>query len=184
MYKKHPLGASFTLKNTSEQNQLIMGSHKTKVSGADHDEATFISAQVFRLQEPQKVEFEDKDSITRLGENAFEIEATWIQTRGAANDLGKFVRDRFGIQGRNYQMEIYGNPLIQLGDIVAVYWPGKKLASYTYLVNSVSHSFNEGLVTNIGLIMRQNIPAFTHIVYDTSIEQDQLVPETAVQQQA
>lgn len=176
MYKKRPLGATFTLKNTSEQNQLIMGTRKTKVSGADHDESTFIRAHVFRLQEPQKVEYSDKDSINRVGENAFEIEATWIQTRSAAVELGEFVRARFGVPGRNYQMEIYGNPLVQLGDIVAVYWPGKKLASYTYIVSSVDHSFNEGLTTNIGLIMRQEpIPAEAK-VFDASVDQDEMIP--------
>jgi len=176
MYKRSPMGATFTLKNMSETNQLIQGSHATRVSGSNHNEATLITAISFRLQEEQKVVYKDQDLISRVGEAAFDINATWIQTRSAAESLGQFVKDRFGLPTRNYSMEIYGNPLVQLGDIVAVYWPGKSVATYTYLVSSVSHNWSEGLSTTLGLVMRQDIPVKKRDKVDETVDDDEMSP--------
>lgn len=176
MYKRSPMSATFTLKNMSEKNQLIQGSHATRVSGANHDEATYIYATSFRLQEEQKVVYKDQDLIHRAGESAFDINASWIQTSSAAESLGQFVKDRFGLPSRNYNMEIYGNPLIQIGDIVTIYWPGKSVSSYTYLVGSVNHSWSEGLVTTVGLIMRQDIPVRERQKVDETVDDDEMSP--------
>jgi hypothetical protein len=176
MYKRGPMSATFTLKNMSERNQLIQGEHSTRVSGSNHTEATLITAISFRLQEEQKVVYRDRDIIHSSGEAAFDIDATWIQTRSAAESLGQFVRDRFGLPSRNYSLEIYGNPLIQLGDIVTVYWPGKSISSYTYLVNSVSHNWEPGLSTTVGLTMRQDIPTRKVQQVDETVDENEMIP--------
>jgi hypothetical protein len=184
LYKKRPMGATITFKNMSEKNQLVNGSRETRISGANHDEACFIFGTSIRLQEEQKITYKDRDLIRRTGENNVEINASWIQTREAAVSLAQFVRDRFGLPTRNYSMEIYGNPLLELGDIVGVYWPGRSLGEYTYLVSSVSHSWDNGLSTTVGLTMRQDIPARVISSPGFTVEDDEMIPPNFAQIEA
>lgn len=176
LYNKMPMGAKFTLKNATERNQLLQGTRETKVSGASHNESTFIFAKSFTIQDEQKIEYKDADLINRLGENAIEFTSDWLQSAEAAESVADFIRSKFGIQGRIWTAEIYGNPLVEVGDIVAVYWPNNRMSSYTYLVTSVTQGFDNGLSSNVTLLQRQNTPAKEVTVPDTSIEIDLASP--------
>jgi hypothetical protein len=176
-YKKRPLGASFTLHNRSEKLQMVNGERETNVADARRNETFLIAGSTLFLGAEQTLDYKDKDLIDQFGEKTVELTGTWIQRRESAEDLGKFIRDRFGTQTSNYDLEIYGNPLIQVGDIVSVYWPGKRIANFTYVVTKVSNGWNNGLDTNISMSMRiTSPPAKNYTTNDDSVEANAAKP--------
>jgi hypothetical protein len=60
-----------------------------------------------------------------------------------------------GIDGfsRDTAIQVFGNPLIQVGDIITVTYPLAGLKQQKYLVHSVSHVFGQGLKTSLVLNM-------------------------------
>lgn len=175
-YKKGPMGSRFTLENTSERNQLLQGSKETKYTNAAKDQSTFIFAKTFSIQEEQSITYKDQERINTMGENTIELTGQWLQSRSAANDVAKYIRDRMVLPARTYSLEVYGNPLIEVGDIVGIVWPGRTMADYTYLVTSVSHSWSNGPETTVQLAIRQDAPAKQVRVYEPNIETNEMTP--------
>ena len=176
-YNKRPMGAGFTLHNRSEKNQLVNGERETDVANARRNESLFITAKTLFLGAEQELDYKDKDLIDQFGEKSLEITGEWLQRRESAEDIGKFIRNRFGTQTSNYELEIYGNPLIEVGDIVSVYWPGKRIATYTYVVTKVAHSWDNGLSTTISIAMRAgDPPEKTFTTNDDSIDVNAIRP--------
>jgi hypothetical protein len=175
-YKRGPMGSRFTLENTSERNQLLQGSKETKYTSASKDQSTFIYAKTFSIQEEQKIVYKDEEQINMMGENAIELTGQWLQTRSSANDVAKYIRDRMVLPSRRYSVEIYGNPLIEVGDIVGVVWSGRTMAENTYVVSSVSHSWSDGLETTVGLVIRQDAPPKKVKVWQPNVETNEITP--------
>ena len=50
---------------------------------------------------------------------------------------------------KDVSLSIYGNPLIQVGDIVSLTYPLSGINQQQYVVHSVSHSFAQGLSTSL-----------------------------------
>jgi hypothetical protein len=80
-----------------------------------------------------------------------QLDSEWIQSKQAAYKMLKVVQR--GIEGfsKNVSLNIFGNPLIQVGDVVNLSYSLNGIAQQRYLVHSVSHSFSEGLSTSLNL---------------------------------
>lgn len=80
-----------------------------------------------------------------------QIDSEWIQSKNAANKMLKLVQ--MGIDGfsKTVSLEIFGNPLIQVGDIITLTYSLNGINSQRYLVHSVSQSFDSGLSTRLVL---------------------------------
>jgi hypothetical protein len=78
-----------------------------------------------------------------------QLDSQWIQSKESANKLLNIIN--YGIDGfsRDTTMQVFGNPLIQVGDIINLTYSLAGLKQQKYLVHSVSHSFNQGLKTTI-----------------------------------
>lgn len=80
-----------------------------------------------------------------------QMDATWMQSKDAAQKTLKMIER--GIEGfsKDVSLSIFGNPLIQVGDVVTLSYPLNGISSQKYVVHTVSHSFNQGLSTSLGL---------------------------------
>jgi hypothetical protein len=80
-----------------------------------------------------------------------QLDSEWIQSKQAAQRMLKVVQ--MGIEGfsKNVILSIFGNPLIQVGDIVTVSYSLNGISQQKYLVHSVSQSFSQGLETELQL---------------------------------
>ena len=80
-----------------------------------------------------------------------QLDSEWIQSKSAANKMLKLVQ--MGIDGfsKTVSLEIFGNPLIQVGDIITLSYSLNGISGQRYLVHSVSHSFDTGLSTRLVL---------------------------------
>ena len=86
--------------------------------------------------------------------NASEVvqfDSEWIQSKTAAYKLLKIVE--MGIEGfsKTVTVNMFGNPLIQIGDVVTLSYTLNGMLPKKYVVTSVSHTFSQGLSTDVTL---------------------------------
>lgn len=149
-FEASSFGARFILTNKSERTQLLKGERQTRVSGATRTFSSYIYGTSFRIADPQEVEYKKDNLIDRIGPLPLEFESDWIQTRGVADDLAQWVMDRFGDNAEIYTMEVFGNPLLEIGDTVSISWQDKGLYdSDKWCVAAISRSWSTGLETTV-----------------------------------
>lgn len=80
-----------------------------------------------------------------------QMDAEWIQSKEAAYKTMKMIE--LGLEGfsKDITLEIFGNPLIQVGDIVTLSYSLNGISNQKCVVHSVSHSFEHGLSTSLVL---------------------------------
>jgi hypothetical protein len=78
-----------------------------------------------------------------------QLDSEWIQSKQAAQRMLKVIS--MGIEGfsKTVTLDIFGNPLIQVGDVITLTYYLKGIRDQKYFVNSVDHSFTTGLETRI-----------------------------------
>jgi hypothetical protein len=89
---------------------------------------------------------------TNLSESV-QLDSMWIQSKESANKLVNTIAKGLDNFSKDVSLQIFGNPLIQVGDIVQVSYNLPGLNQQKYLVHSISHSFDTGLSTSITLNM-------------------------------
>jgi hypothetical protein len=80
-----------------------------------------------------------------------QIDSEWIQSSEAARKIMKLIEKSIDGFSRNVNIDIFGNPLVQVGDIITLSYYLKGLSQQKYLVHSVGQSFQSGLVTTLSL---------------------------------
>jgi hypothetical protein len=79
------------------------------------------------------------------------LNSKWIQSRGQAKGLFSWIADKAAKDCDIVEMSIFGNPLIEPGDLIRIYAPEVDYTNmaYRFLVVSVDNSFDSGLKTEI-----------------------------------
>lgn len=154
-YYADPYGAKFILANTSRANTVIHGRDSTTFSGTDDPVNQILSVlgRAIVTDEDEEVVAENSDQIRRRGKIESELSSPWIQSKGMANALADWMRDNFSYGNENLSVEIFGNPLIEVGDVVSVDYPEKHVSG-DFFVTGASTSFSEGLSTTLQLRKR------------------------------
>lgn len=80
-----------------------------------------------------------------------QIDSEWLQSREAAEKMLSTVSSAIDPFSKDVSLEIFGNPLIQVGDIINLDYDLKGIRQQKHLVKSVSHNFDSGLSTSLGL---------------------------------
>ena len=85
------------------------------------------------------------------GSEVVQLDSEWIQSRSAAEKALKLVHQ--GIEGfsKTVTLDIFGNPLIQIGDIITLTYSLNGINQQKYFVKSVYQSFSQGLDTKLTL---------------------------------
>jgi len=85
-----------------------------------------------------------------------QIDSPWIQSKSAANKTIDVIA--MGVDGfsKDTHLKIFGNPLIQLGDIVGLTYKLTGVNQKKYVVQSVKHIFKTGLETELVLNVVDN----------------------------
>ncbi len=166
-YNSTSFDAKFMLANTSRTNAVASGEDTLRF-GADNPVTQRMmiygrlvfqeEGQVYRAKadDPNSDNpIKDNDSIRRRGKVEVDIGSKWIQSRAEAEALGKWILKHWSGGSDQIEIEVFGNPLFQLGDIVSVDYPDKNLhsATHRYFIVSKNNSYSAGLSTN--LILRR-----------------------------
>ena len=80
-----------------------------------------------------------------------EIQTDWIQSRKSADSIIKTIAGASDAFSKDISIEIFGNPLIQVGDILRVTYTLKNIQSILFFVKSVEQNFDTGLKTTVVL---------------------------------
>jgi hypothetical protein len=80
-----------------------------------------------------------------------QLDSEWIQSKQAAYKMLKVIQ--MGIEGfsKTVSLNIFGHPLIQVGDIVTLSYNLNGISGQKYFVQSVAQSFSQGLETSLVL---------------------------------
>ena len=91
---------------------------------------------------------ETVDQSTPLEPATFQ--SMWIQSESDAKALYGWIKNQWSKQQQSVNMEIFGNPAIEVGDIITINYPKNNLdGTKKFLVTNVNTSFDEGVSTNI-----------------------------------
>jgi hypothetical protein len=80
-----------------------------------------------------------------------QIDSEWIQSKQSAQRILKVVSMAVDGFSKTVSLNLFGNPLIQIGDVVTLSYSLNGISNQKYFVSSISHSFEQGLTTNVSL---------------------------------
>lgn len=106
----------------------------------------------------ETIEMSDKRdfAVKQFGENKLELsgdQIRWVNTRDAAKRVMEWIMDANSSAPDVHTMTVFGNPFVQPGDVVEIYYPAKNLDyGNNYIVRSVDNSFSSGLTTNVKVV--------------------------------
>lgn len=153
-YVHNPFGAHFIMANASRVNSVVNG-EDTLTYGADNpvDQKLMITGRTIQQAEAVDYVVQNEQAIRARGEIAIEFSSPWIQSEAAAKALGDWIVLNWGDQSDEVEVEVFGNPLIQIGDIVAINYSPRNMTASThkYFVISVDNGWDNGLSTTLGL---------------------------------
>ncbi len=152
-YRSTPFGAKFILANTSRENAVVNGEDNLSFTGNTVSQVLCVYGRVITQAEAAEVVVKSDGQIQRRGRIDTEISSTWIQTEAAAKALGDWIVKHWAESADEQTVEIFGNPMLEVGDVVAVEYAEKAMttATHKYYVVNVSNSFDEGLSTTLVL---------------------------------
>lgn len=80
-----------------------------------------------------------------------QIDSEWIQSLDSAKRLVRLIEKSIDGFSRTVNIKIFGNPLIQVGDVITLSYSLKGISGQKYVVHSVSNEFRSGLETSLTL---------------------------------
>jgi hypothetical protein len=80
-----------------------------------------------------------------------QLDSEWVQSRFAGQKMLKIVESALDGFATTTTLEIFGNPLIQIGDPVTLSYSLNGMVNQKHVVTAVSHSFDSGLSTSLTL---------------------------------
>jgi hypothetical protein len=153
-YFNDPFKAKFIVAN-ADLNNAIANGEDTLTYGKDNPvtHKMVITGRTIQRAEPKDYDVKNEQAIRARGEISLDFQSDWIQSESAAKALGDWIVDNWSEPCDEVEITIYGNPLLQVGDIVAVNYPPKDLAASThkYWVLGVEQQWDDGPNTVLSL---------------------------------
>ena len=78
-----------------------------------------------------------------------QLDAQWIQSSYAAHKVLGLIEKSIDGFSKDTSIKIFGNPLIQVGDIIRITYKLVGLNQRKFVVQAVKHTFNQGLETEL-----------------------------------
>lgn len=153
-YESDAFGARFMLANASRNNAVVKGEDEITL-GTENPltQVLFIYGRSVYQNEEKTLTKTDDASIRRRGPTKTEVASNFIQTDEMAEELGQWIMDLWASGVDEVTVKSFGNPFIQLGDLVTINYPVKGMtpATHKYFVVAVRNEFTEGYQTELVL---------------------------------
>lgn len=153
-YVHSPAGAKFRIANASRFNAVINGDDALTY-GPDNvvSQQTFIYGRTIHQADDKIVTVKDDSRIRARGAIELEIESDWIQSEGAAQELADWTVANWSEAADEITVDVFGNPLFQVGDVVAINFAPRGFTEDThrYFILSIDHEWENGLTTTLQL---------------------------------
>ncbi len=151
-YYGTPFGAHFVMINAGREDAIVKG-EDTVTYGVDNavTQSTFIYGRQIYQEDEEKINIFSQPNINRRGTQKTQFGSPWMQNKATAQDLASWVVKQWGTPSKSASVEVFGNALFEVGDIVTVTYLPKDIYDRKYYVNRISHTYEKGLVTNLSL---------------------------------
>jgi hypothetical protein len=147
-----PINTGFRSKFAVVNNSPHMVYLARKPDSTIHVDSRFTlwTHEIIGPSDPQVLEkVTDRSNINEVAQ----VDSPWIQSQSAANRLLAVIEKGFDGFSKDTTVQLFGNPLIQVGDVITINYALSKLNQQKYTVHSVSHTYNQGLKTTLVLNM-------------------------------
>lgn len=154
-YVADPFGASFMLANISRENAVINGDDSLSFKGSQQSipQAVIVFGLALVVKDGANVIAQNVDQVRIRGKIEGELSSDWIQSEDMANDIVNWMNDNFSYGNDEVSLVVFGNPLIEIGDVVHVTYASKHMDD-DYFVIGVQNSWDSGIVTTLTLRRR------------------------------
>jgi len=154
-YRGNPFGAKFVIANTARYNSVIHGDDTLSFAGTGQSVNQVVTClgRALEIAEAEEVVAENTDQIRRRGKSETDLTSPWIQSKAMAENIAAWMRNNFTYGNDGISLEVFGNPLIEIGDVVTVDYP-EKYISGDYFVMGVKNEYQNGIVTSLDLRRR------------------------------
>lgn len=154
-------GASFAIANISRINAILNGDDSLSFPGSDTPiSQTFsVLGRALVIDEAKKITRKNDQQIRSRGPIDVELTSTWIQSEAMATALADWILKNMAYGNEELSVEMFGNPLIEVTDVIDIYYKAKNFVGQRYFVTGVSTSFENGIQTS--LTLRRVNPAAT-----------------------
>ncbi len=96
------------------------------------------------------LEYSTDDSPEYVNKEPVIFESRWLQNQSDVEKLASFIKNKAINRGKVIDMQVFGNPLLSIGDIVSVkYTYQGLLGTEKIIITNISQSFEEGINTSI-----------------------------------
>lgn len=142
-------GAKFLMVNISRLPAIINGDdERTSQGNGPINHKLFVYGRPVIQKDALEELAEDDWAIRRRGVIEVEYASPWIQNKAEAERFAEWLTTHWSHTDSTLQLEVFGNPLVELTDIVHVSY--KHIDAYFYVVG-ISNSYENGLITNLTL---------------------------------
>lgn len=145
-------GAYFIMANTSRDHAILNGDDNltAKGEGSINQKLFVYGRPVIQKDEAQVVKTDDW-AIRRRGEIETEYASKWVQNKDAAESLATWLTTHWTRSDSALEVEVFGNPLFELSDVVSIQYQDMTTATHKYYVVGINTSFDRGITTNLTL---------------------------------
>lgn len=153
-YNSSPFGARFVLTNVARNNAVVNGEDNLTFGGTRAvPQILTVIGRVLVIEEAETVVVKDEQSIKERGAVEAELDSQWIQSKTMANDIANWMKSHWSQGLDSLNVTIFGNPLIEIGDIVSIDYSERHLSADThkYFVVGASTTFSQGIETELTL---------------------------------
>jgi hypothetical protein len=149
-YNGNPFRAQFTIANSSRINSVVNG-EDTVTYGPDNsiEQKMVITGRTIQQQDEKTYNVKDERAIRVHGEIPLEVSSDWIQSEAAAKAIGNWIVNNWAEPADTIEVQLFGNPLIRIGDVVNVNYAPKGISNVKFVVLRANQSWGEGLQTTL-----------------------------------
>lgn len=145
-YVSTSAGAKFTLASISRIDAIISGDEET--GGGTINQKLFVYGRPVIQKDTQTIVKTDDWAQRRRGIIDVEYESDWIQNQEEADNFSEWLTTHWSRSDSTVEVEVFGNPLIEMTDTVTVHY---KDIDAVFYVTGVSNTFDNGLSTTLTL---------------------------------
>lgn len=151
-YTGTPFGGHFILCNTSRRNSVLNGednlSFRQQSSGVNQVLAVY--GHALNFADETTYECTNEAGIQKRGKVEVELNSPWIQSEAMAKEIGEWMMFHWGEGVENVTLEVFGNPLVEVGDVVNVEYTTKDLND-KFFITGINNTFDTGIKTVLTL---------------------------------
>jgi len=134
-----PFEAELYLINNAGMSTLVDSSLGTQINVIGNN---LIKTAGIVYQEDETNKYASQEPISFTSE--------WLQDQADAVELSSFIKSQWSKNNIVLEMEVFGNPLLSVYDIITVSHSFNEIdPNQKFVITSISHSWNDGLETSI-----------------------------------